>query len=550
MTLDPIGDLTKLFKRLPVEAQALLAIARSGLIGPELPHRLFAMGQALEHYGPYGAAVGIAAIRQGDRPGVADDRGILTFHELDLRSNALANALRDRGVGAGSSVGIMCRNHRGMLDAIFGTAKAGGRALFLNTDFAGPQATEVCGREGVELLICDEEFTEVVSKVDAPKGRFVAWTDDPDGPAKGTSMESLVTGGNPAPPPTPEKHGQVVILTSGTTGAPKGADRDIGWSLVGPGALLSKVPFHRGGAMFIAPPLFHALGMGTALLATVMGSTMVIRRNFDPEETLVAAADLRCTSLVVVPAILNRLLSLGEERIAQLDLADLQVILSSGAQLEGSMATRAMDTFGDIVYNLYGSTEVASVTIATPADLRLAPGTAGKPPLGTTVEVFDDEHRPVPAGVTGRIFVSNGLEFRGYTGGGGKETIEGLMSTGDVGHFDGDGRLFVDGRDDDMIVSGGENVFPQEIENLLTSHDAIDEAAAIGVADDAFGTRLRIFVVLRPGHHLSADGVRAFVKANLARYKVPRDVVFVDRLPRNSAGKVLKSQLSASKASR
>jgi len=519
--MDLIGDLTKLLKRFPLEAQALLAIARSGLLGPESPQRLFAMGRAVEHYGPYGAAVSFAAIRQGDRPGVADDLGTLTFRELDLRSNALANALVARGVGSGSGVGIMCRNHRGMLDAMFGTAKAGGRAIFLNTDFAGPQATDVCAREGVELLIHDEEFAQVLSKVDAPKGRLVAWMEDPDGGATGTSVESLVTCGDPAPPPAPRKHGQVVILTSGTTGAPKGAHREIGWSLVGPGALLSKVPSRQGGAMFIAPPLFHALGMGTAQLATAMGSTMVMRRNFDPEGMLMAAAQHHCTSLIVVPAILNRLLSLGEEQIAQLDLQALHVILCSGAQLEGSMATRALNTFGDIVYNLYGSTEVAWVTIATPPDLRLAPGTAGKPPLGTTVEVFDDSDRPLPAGVTGRIFVSNGLEFRGYTGGGGREVVAGLMSTGDVGHFDGDGRLFVDGRGDDMIVSGGENVYPQEIEDLLASHEAIDEAAAIGVADDAFGTRLRTFVVLRPGHRLSADGVRdcsEIIGSSMARY--------------------------------
>jgi fatty-acyl-CoA synthase len=543
-TTDPLGDLTKRLTRLPLEAQALFTILRSGLLGPEMPHRLVSMALALEHYGFYGGAVRIAAMRDGDRPGVADDRGVLTFNELDQRSNALANALRARGVNAGSGVGILCRNHRGMLDATFATAKAGGRALFLNTDFAGPQAVEVCAREGVEILIYDEEFTEAVAGVDAPKGRFVAWTDDPVGATTENTIEALIAAGNPTPPPAPLTQGKVVILTSGTTGTPKGADRDIGLSLVAPGALLSKVPFHRGEATFIAPPMFHALGLANALLATAMGSTIVIRRRFDPEQALIATAEQCCSALVVVPSILHRLLSLGEERIAQLDLSALRIILCSGAQLEGAVATWALDVFGEVLYNLYGSTEVAWATIAEPTDLRAAPGTAGKAPMGTTVKLFDDEGQQVPAGGIGRIFVSNGEEFSGYTGGGSKEVIDGLMSTGDVGHFDDDGRLFVDGRDDEMIVSGGENVFPREIEELLAAHDAIEEAAAIGVADETFGERLRAYVVLRPGEHLDAEAVKDYVKANLARYKVPRDVVFLDQLPRNPTGKVLKRVLA------
>jgi fatty-acyl-CoA synthase len=285
-------------------------------------------------------------------------------------------------------------------------------------------------------------------------------------------------------------------------------------------------------------------------LAIALGSTVVVRRRFDPEDTLIALAEHRCTALAVVPVILNRLLSLGEERIAATDLSALRIIASSGAQLEAALATKTMDTFGDVLYNLYGSTEVAWATIADPSDMRAAPGCVGKPPLGTTVRIYDDDGRRTPDGTTGRIFVGSGMEFGGYTGGGGKELIDGLMSTGDVGHFDPQGRLFVDGRDDEMIVSGGENVFPREIEELLAGHEAVLEAAAIGVPDETFGQRLRVFVVVRPGHDLDADAVREYVKANLARFKVPRDVVFVEELPRNPSGKVLKRQLAERKAGR
>jgi fatty-acyl-CoA synthase len=202
-----------------------------------------------------------------------------------------------------------------------------------------------------------------------------------------------------------------------------------------------------------------------------------------------------------------------------------------------------MDTFGDNLYNFYGSTEVAMASIATPEDMRAAPGTVGKPPLGTVVAILDGQGQRLGAGETGRIFVSNAITFEGYTSGDDKERLHGMVSSGDVGHFDENGRLFVDGRDDDMIISGGENVFPSEVEDLIAGHEAVAEAAVIGVADGEWGQRLRAFVVLRPGAVLTEDGTRVYVKQRLASYKVPRDVVFIDSLPRNATGKVLKREL-------
>ena len=159
------------------------------------------------------------------------------------------------------------------------------------------------------------------------------------------------------------------------------------------------------------------------------------------------------------------------------------------------------------------------------------------------MRLYDEAGIPVARGETGRIFVGNDLAFEGYTGGGGKDAIDGLLSSGDVGHLDEDGRLFIDGRDDDMIVSGGENVFPAEVEELLAGHEAIVEAAVFGVEDEQFGQRLAAVVVVRGERALSEDDVKRFVKSNLAGYKVPRDVRFVDELPRTSTGKVLKREL-------
>jgi len=272
-------------------------------------------------------------------------------------------------------------------------------------------------------------------------------------------------------------------------------------------------------------------------------STMVLRRRFDPEETLSAVQQSRADVLAAVPVMIQRILELPDETLAKYDLSSLRITSLSGSALPGELAIAWMDRFGDSVYNLYGSTEVAYATIATPEDLRAAPGTAGRPPRGTVVRLFDDAGHEVPRGEVGRIFVGNEMSFEGYTGGGNKEAIDGLLSSGDVGHIDPGGRLFIDGRDDEMIVSGGENVFPREVEDLLADLDGVIEVAVIGVDDPEFGQRLKAFVVLADGAELSSDDLNAHVKANLASFKTPREIEFLDELPRNATGKVLKREL-------
>jgi fatty-acyl-CoA synthase len=336
-----------------------------------------------------------------------------------------------------------------------------------------------------------------------------------------------------------------VILTSGTTGAPKGAGRDVPWSLSPIGGPLSKVPFRAEGVTELCAPMFHALGFTQALLGIGLGSTLVLHRRFDARVSLDSIARNRVDTLVVVPVMLQRMVAVDADDQGGRDYSSLRIIYLSGSQLGVELCRRARDVFGPVLYNLYGSTEVAYATIATPEDLAVAPGSVGRIVRGASVKILGDDNRELPAGVTGRVFVGNSLEFEGYTGGGDKERIDGLISSGDVGHFDDGGRLFIDGRDDEMIISGGENVFPAEVEELLAGHPAVLEAAAVGVEDEQFGQRLKVFVVLTPGSELTAEGLRDYVRDNLAGYKVPREVVFLDELPRNSTGKVLKRQLLA-----
>ncbi len=542
MVSDP-RQAIKLLERAGDEAYFALLCVRSGVVGPELPHKVAQLLIGFERYGMLGGAITAGAIRHGDRLAIIDERGELSYKELDRRSNALANAWRERGLEAGEGVAVLVRNHRGFLDALFAGAKCGARVILLNTSFAGPQIREVAEREGTDLLVYDDEYSETLEGIDdPPRGRFRAWVDDPEG-AEDT-LDALIESADDSAPPSADEAGKITILTSGTTGTPKGAPRSEPRSLGLIGGLLSKVPFRARQTTELCVPMFHALGFMQAMVAIGMGSTMVVRRRFDPEKTLESLEEHKADGMVVVPVMLRRILDVGEDKIKERDLSSLKIIFISGSALGAELAERALEAFGPVIYNLYGSTEIAYATIATPEDLKADSSTVGKVVRGTVVKIYDNEEdEELPVGESGRIFVGNTSQFEGYTGGGNKDVIDGLMASGDVGHFDDNGRLFIDGRDDEMIVSGGENVFPAEVEELLARHESIDEAAAVGVDDEKFGQRLKAFVVTKGNAELSEDEVKKYVKENLANYKVPREVVFVDELPRNQTGKILKREL-------
>jgi len=514
----------------------------AGILKPLRPDKMARMAATFARWGASPAtAAAVTAIQYPDEVSLIDELGSLTFEQVHRRSNALAHSLAERGVGPGKGVGIICRNHRGFVDATLAAAKLGASALYLNTAFSGPQLADVLEREGPEVLVYDEEFAGLLDGVDESIDRIVAWPED--GSTDHPTLEALIDSGDESDLSPPAEEPRFVILTSGTTGTPKGAQRSSPEGLGSFASLLAAIPYRSRETMVIAAPLFHSWGFTHFVLGMPLAQTVVLTRRFDEEETLESIDRNNANVLVVVPVMLQRIMALPEEKLAKYDLAELRIAALSGSALPGELAIRWMDHFGDNVYNLYGSTEVAIATIARPEDLRSAPGTAGRPPRGTTIGLYDDDGREVKAGETGRIFVGNDMAFEGYTGGGGKDAIDGLLSSGDVGHFDSDGRLFIDGRDDEMIVSGGENVFPREVEDLLADHQSIAEAAVIGVEDEKFGQRLKAFVVTRDGKDVSEDEIRSHVKSNLANYKAPREVEFLDELPRTATGKVLKREL-------
>ncbi len=519
----------------------------AGALKLEAPQNMLAMIADIRRWGEFGMIPAVNARRTPDGVAIIDDDGEMTFKELDDAAHAVANGLLARGVKGGDGVALLIRNHRWFLVALYGTARVGARMILLNSEFSGPQIKEVSEREGAKVIIYDDEYTEAVSKAEPPLGKLRALdnnpdTDEPSGSTDETLAE-LIARSSKEHAPKATKHSKIIILTSGTTGTPKGANRSTPPSLAPIGGILSHVPFKAGEVTSLPAPMFHALGFLHGTIAMMMGSTLVLRRRFKPATVLADIEKHQVTAMVVVPVMLSRVLDQLEKTEPKPNLSSLRIVFVSGSQLGAELATRAMKDLGPIVYNLYGSTEIAFASIARPQDLKKNPATVGPVVKGVKIKLFDENGKEVSKGEVGRIFVGNTFPFEGYTGGGGKAIIDGLMSSGDVGYFDEHDLLYGSGRDDEMIVCGGENVFPAEVEDLISGHPEVVEATALGVEDKEWGHRLRAFVVKTEGASVDEATIKAYVKDNLARYKVPREVIFLDELPRNPTGKILKREL-------
>ncbi|WP_263251399.1 AMP-binding protein [Saccharopolyspora rosea] len=529
-------------------------LAKQGVLRPLRPDKLLRIALAWRRWGltlPLAFAIG--AVRHPDRPAVIDERGALSYAEIAVRTTRLAHALRGRLRG-GERVGVLCRNHHELVETTVAAAKIGVDVVLLNTGLSPHQVVSVLAEQRVGVLVVDDEFTAELTELlerpaDAGVSRLpdvdvvLAWT---EGSTSRATLEHLIASSPNRRLPRPARHSRLVVLTSGTTGTPKGARRPDPPGLSPAATILSRVPLRAGERMLVGAPLFHTWGVAALQLGLVLGSTLVLRRKFDPQQALQLLQRHRCTSMFAVPVMLQRILELPAEVHARYDRGALRVVASSGSALPADLATRFQREFGPVLYNFYGSTEVSWVSIATPEDLRTAPGTAGRPPRGTTVRILDADGAPVRRGSTGRIFAGNDMLFEGYTSGTRREVRDGLMATGDLGRIDSAGRLFVVGREDDMIVSGGENVYPKETEDAIGALPEIADVAVVGVDDADFGQRLAAYVVLREPGALDAEGLRDRVRDRLPKFALPRDVVFVDSLPRNATGKVVTRELKRS----
>ncbi|APE36335.1 acyl-CoA synthetase [Nocardia mangyaensis] len=507
-------------------ARQIRAMQRAGLIDLRRPDQVVQTARAMRILGPIAGGIRTAARRSPDRIAVVHDDRQVSYRELDERTDAIAARWHAEGLRARDTIGVLGPDGLRLVETMAAAAKLGCKLVLLNTGFGAAQLRDVLVREQVGALALDPSLTALAA--DLPDGITLLDTE-------GADTTSRL--------PDPAEQGGFVLLTGGTTGTPKGAPRRVESPLAG-AQFVDRVPLRRGQTVLLCAPLFHGTALSQFILALNLGSTIVLHGRFDAARALAQIAEHRADMVVLVPTMLRRILDLDPEVLSATDTESLRIIFTAGAALPSSLGTRAIEVFGPVIYNFYGCTETGTATIATPQDWLAAPGTVGKAPVGISVALYteDGTHITEPE-VVGTVYVGNSIAFNGYSGGGSKQVRGGLMSTGDLGHFDSGGRLFIDGRDDDMIVSGGENVFPGEIEDLLYRHPAITEAAVVGVGDEEFGQRLAAFIVR--GAELDADAVRAYVKTHLARFKAPRDVVFVDELPRTPTGKIDRRGIAA-----
>jgi fatty-acyl-CoA synthase len=508
-----------------------------------------ALGKALPWLIGRGPSLGIAtqinATAVGDKVAIHDRNGSETWKELDSRANQVAHALLESGVKPGDRLALLLRNGREMSEAALGAQKIGVVCCPLNT-WAKPKELKVTMEQAdPKVLIYDKLHSEQVEKCDTAGIELISVGDEGEEVKDSTPFEKWISHApEKAPAPFTRDRGsaRVVIHTSGTTGTPKGAQRDA--SAAGLGALanlISVVPYRRDDIVYCPAPLFHSFGLATFTFATGLGATMVMPQQFDPEDSLRQIEEYKATAASFVPVMIQRILRLDDDVKKKYDLSSLRIVMASGSAMSPELRNAAMDLFGDVLYDLYGSTEIGWVTIARPEDMRKHDKTVGKPVPGIDVAVFSKEGEKLPTNETGELFVKSNMLFEGYTSGEAKDEREGYMSIGDLGHLDDDGYLFIEGRADDMVVIGGENVYPIEVEEIIESMSGVDEAAVLGVTDDEYGEVLAAFVV----GSVSEDDVISNCKEELASYKVPKRVEVLDELPRTSTGKVLKRELVA-----
>jgi acyl-CoA synthetase (AMP-forming)/AMP-acid ligase II len=499
-------------------------LARRGLLRPGRPDRVFDQLRTLRRFGfTLAAELRAAEARDPHRVAVIDDqRGSVSYRRLLRRSQRLAGALAaTRGIKPKDRVGLLCRNHAGFIEAMVACSIIGADAVLVNTALSAPQLAAVEGQQDLRLLLHDREFAPLAAAVACER------LDE-------TQVEVMVSQ-TPLPHRFESSHaGRMIVLTSGTTGAPKGARRPTPNGFGPLCSIIDRIPLRVGERVHIAAPIFHTWGFAALQLAFAMRATIVLQRKFDPGGSVEVIDRYGCGAMFAVPVMLQRIM---EARLAP--QRPPRIVAVSGSAFPGGLVKAFLDRWGDCLYNLYGSTEASWASIATPQDLRKDPGTAGHPPRGTRVVVLDPQGRPVPTGHVGQIHVGNEMLFEGYTLGESGDLRDGLLATGDLGHLDSDGMVYVDGRADDMVVSGGENVFPRPVEELLTQLPQVREVAVLGVADAEFGQRLAAFIVLQPGQVLGAEEVREYVRHYLARFSVPRDVHFMRELPRTATGKVI-----------
>ncbi|MSP61494.1 MAG: AMP-dependent synthetase [Myxococcales bacterium] len=542
--------------------QTGLLAAVSPIAGAKFVRRVRKTGSK----GPY-AVLHLHALNDPLRPAVVSGEVRLTYGELDARTNRLAHGLHGLGVGPGDRVGALLRNGNEHLELTAALGHLSATAVQIGYRLKPKEVAYILENSGARALVFHSAYAPLVEEALAelkggPAGlrreACIAASGPPPqggGPlprAPGfMSYEELLRGGDPDEPPQVRGNGGgLMVYTSGTTGRSKGANRDFGRSGLEPVIhFIAELPLRHDDRHLCICPLYHSAAPAFVALTLFAGGCVVIVDHFDPPSVLRTMERERITSSLMVPTMYNRLVELGLPAIRKYDLSHLRWLMSGAAPLPTELARRIEEAFGPILYNFYGATETGLVTLAKPGEHTVRPGTIGKLIGGNQVRFLDDQGHDVPEGEVGELYVKNAMLVGGYHGNDEATRAaqrDGYFSVGDLARRDSDGYYYLADRKHDMVISGGVNIYPFEIEQRLHQHPAVSEVAVAGVPDPEWGESLVAFVVLREGATATVAELQAFVTAELADYKRPRRVIFLDALPRTPTGKVLKRELRAS----
>jgi fatty-acyl-CoA synthase len=519
-------------------------LRRAGTLSPRSP---LAIASALPWLFGRGVSLGIVsqmnAVTIGGKVAIHDRLGSLTFRELDGEANRTARAMANLGVSGGDKMAMVLRNGREMIQFALAAQKSGVIACPLNTWAKTKELKAVMGSVAPELIVYDTAHAEQVAATTPEGTPLIHVGTDNDALPGSVPLEAFLEGCSSSPlSPITRNRGsaRIIIQTSGTTGTPKGAARDASASGMGAIAnLLGSVPYHRSDVILCPAPMFHSFGLATVTFAMALGATLVLPARFDPEESLRLIEEHQATAASFVPVMIRRIVSLDDEIKKRYDLGSLRIVLASGSALSLDLKREATSLLGEVLYDLYGSTEAGWVAIATPEDMRQKPRSVGRPVDGIEVAIFGESGERKSFDEVGEIYVKSNVMFEGYTSGENKAEREGYISIGDLGRVDTDGHLYIESRTDDMVVIGGENVYPIEVEETIENIEGVTEVTVLGVDDDEFGQVLAAFVV----GSVDESTIAATCRRELASYKVPRHIRVVDELPRTSTGKVLKREL-------
>jgi fatty-acyl-CoA synthase len=497
---------------------------------------------------------GLHAANSPDRPAILWRDRRVTYAELDDRMTRAAVGLKRRGFRRNTPVIIMMRNRPEFLEVQAGAGRLGAAAVSVSWRSTASELVYLATHSGAKAIVFEADLWHAVeqAKKSLPNiadRDYIAVGGDVPGCSRYEQDFLAPSGVTLDAEKGVEEDASVVIYTSGTTGKPKGAVRKFPKDALHASAqFIVETPMRTDDVHIVTLPLYHATAFGFLAFNALLGGTAVLMDEFKPELFLELVQRHGVTTTATVPTLLHRILAAGPEVLSKYDVRSMRAIFTIGAPLPGPLGIEVMDYFGDVLFNTYGATETGLVSMATPSDLRQAPGSIGKPLPGNEVRLLDDDGREVGPGQVGELYVRNKMLVAGYHNDADSTRAsmrDGFFSVGDLARKDPEGRLFIEGRKRDMIISGGVNVYPAEVEGAIEAHPEVAEVAVVGVDDREWGERVRAFVVRRPGATLDEGALKVWCRERLAGPKVPRDFVFIDSLPRNPTGKVLKRELRA-----